>query len=72
MRGYMSCEKSLQRQATESSTSDSLRLKAYERSLSMSRVEAGAILDRVKDGQKIDDLLTITAALWVTGDVDSA
>jgi hypothetical protein len=38
----------------------------------MSRVEAGAILDRVKDGQKIDDLLTITAALWVTGDVDSA
>jgi len=38
----------------------------------MSRTEAGAILDRVKDGQKIDDILTITAALWVTGDVDSA
>ena len=68
----MSCERSSQRQATESSTFDSWKLRAYERSSSMSRVEAGAILDRVKDGQKIDDILTITAALWVTGDVDSA
>jgi hypothetical protein len=68
----MSCERSLQRQEIESSTSDSLRLRAYERSSSMSRTEADLVLDRVKDGQKIDDLLTITAALWVTGDVDSA
>jgi len=72
MKDCMTYERSSERRETESSISDSLRLKAYERSSSMSRVEAGAILDRVKDGQKIDDLLTITAALWVTGDVDSA
>ena len=68
----MSCERSTPRLMTESSTSDSLRLRAYERSTLMSRVEAGAILDRVKDGQKIDGIMAITAALWVTGDVDSA
>jgi len=68
----MSCERSTQRQTTESSTTDSLRLRALEKSLSMSRTEAGAILDRVKDGQKIDGIMAITAALWVTGDVDSA
>jgi len=68
----MSCERSTQRQTTESSTTDSLRLRALEKSLSMSRTEADQVLNRVKDGQKIDNILTITAALWVTGDVDSA
>jgi len=68
----MSCERSSQRQEIESSISDSWKLRALERSLSMSRTEAGAILDRVKDGQKIDGIMAITAALWVTGDVDSA
>lgn len=68
----MSCERSSERAEIESSTSDSLRLGALERSSSMSRAEADLVLDRVKDGQKIDDILTITAALWVTGDVDSA
>lgn len=72
MRGYMSCDRNTLPLETESFTTATWKLRAYERSGSMSRTEAGAILDRVKDGQKIDDLLTITAALWVTGDVDSA
>ncbi len=36
----------------------------------MSKSDANKILNAVKDGQRIDPV-TITAALWVTGDVDS-
>lgn len=38
------------------------------RSLSMSKSDANKILDAVRDGARID-MITITAALWVTGDV---
>lgn len=37
----------------------------------MSKSDANKILNAAKDGQKIDPVI-ITAALWVTGDVDSA
>lgn len=37
----------------------------------MSRSDANKVLNAARDGQRID-VLTITAALWVTGDVDSA
>ena len=37
----------------------------------MSRSDANKILGAAREGQRIDPV-TITAALWVTGDVDSA
>ena len=49
---------------------DFLRLSVYERSLSMSKSDANKVLNAARDGQRID-VLTITAALWVTGDVGS-
>lgn len=49
---------------------DFLRLSVYERSLLMSKSDANKVLNAARDGQRID-VLTITAALWVTGDVGS-
>jgi hypothetical protein len=37
----------------------------------MTKSDANKILNAAKDGQKIDPV-TITAALWVTGDVDTS
>jgi len=67
----MSYDRSTAQPTTESFTSDFWRHSGYVRSLSMSKSDANKILNAVKDGQKIDPV-TITAALWVTGDVDSA
>ena len=67
----MTCERSTRAPANESFTTDFWRHSGYVRSLSMSKSDANKILNAAKDGQKIDPV-TITAALWVTGDVDSS
>lgn len=67
----MNCERSTRQPESESSISVFWRHSGYVRSLSMSKSDANKILNAAKDGQKIDPV-TITAALWVTGDVDSA
>ena len=66
----MNSESSTKLRKNESSTSVSWKHSAYERSLSMSRSEANRLLNLAREGQRIDPI-TITAALWVTGDVDS-
>ena len=65
----MNCERSTKTHESESSISDTLKLNAFVRSLSMNKSDANKILGAAREGQKID-VLTITAALWVTGDVD--
>ena len=67
----MNLDRSTEPRTTESFTSDFWKHSGYVRSLSMSKSDANKILNAAKDGQKIDPV-TITAALWVTGDVDSA
>jgi len=67
----MNCERSTKQPESESSISVFWKHSGYVRSLSMSKSDANKILNAAKDGQKIDPV-TITAALWVTGDVDSA
>jgi hypothetical protein len=67
----MNLDRSTETPATESFITDFWRHSGYVRSLSMSKSDANKILNAVKDGQRIDPV-TITAALWVTGDVDSA
>ena len=67
----MSYDKSTRQRESESSTGDFWRHKGFEKSLLMTKSDANKILNGAKDGQKIDPV-TITAALWVTGDVDSA
>lgn len=66
----MSYETSTEPRASESITFVFWRHSGFERSLLMSKSDANKILNAVKDGQRIDPV-TITAALWVTGDVDS-
>ena len=65
----MNCERSTKTHESESSISDTLKLSAFVRSLSMNKSDATKILGAAREGQKID-VLTITAALWVTGDVE--
>jgi len=67
----MNLDRSTEPPTRESFISDFWRHSGYVRSLSMSKSDANKILNAAKDGQKIDPV-TITAALWVTGDVDSA
>ena len=67
----MNYDRSTEPQTSESSISDFWKRSAYERSLSMSKSDANRILGAAKEGRKIDPI-TITAALWVTGDVDSS
>ena len=38
--------------------------------MSMSRSDANKVLNAAREGQRIDPI-TITAALWITGDVDT-
>ncbi len=66
----MNLDRSTAQPTTESSISVFWRHSGYVRSLSMSKSDANKVLNAAKDGQKIDPV-TITAALWVTGDVDS-
>ena len=66
----MSYASSTKAPENESSISDTWKRSAYERSLSMSRSDANRLLNLAREGQRIDPI-TITAALWVTGDVDS-
>jgi hypothetical protein len=67
----MTCEESTKAPANKSLTTDFWKHSGYVRSLSMSKSDANKILNAVKDGRQTIDLVTITAALWVTGDVDS-
>jgi hypothetical protein len=56
---------------SESSTSVFWKHSGYEKSLCMSRSDAKKVLNAAREGQRIDPI-TITAALWITGDVDSS
>jgi hypothetical protein len=70
MKDSMSLESSTKTRESESSTSVFWKHRGYERSLSMSRSDANKVLNAAREGQRIDPI-TITAALWITGDVDT-
>jgi hypothetical protein len=67
----MNSESSTKPPVSESSTSVFWKHRGYEKSLSMSRSDANKVLNAAREGQRIDPI-TITAALWITGDVDSS
>lgn len=66
----MNCDRCTKPAATANISTDIWRPSVYEKSLSMSKSDANKVLNAARDGQRID-VLTITAALWVTGDVGS-